>query len=66
MYFTSSTIAGNSFRYFETFVITAIIYFVLTVTITAILRAIENKMDGPKEFVLVGGNQEQVKTLKGE
>ncbi|MGY3815680.1 ABC transporter substrate-binding protein/permease [Globicatella sulfidifaciens] len=66
LYFTSSTIAGNSFRYFETFVITAIIYFVLTVTITAILRAIENKMDGPKEFVLVGGNQEQVKTLKGE
>lgn len=64
LYFTSSTIAGNSFRYFETFVITAVIYFILTVTITWILRLVENKMDGPKEFVLVGGNQEQVKTLK--
>lgn len=65
LYFTSSTIAGNSFRYFETFFITAVIYFILTVTITAVLRMIERKLDGSQNFVLVGGNQEQVKALKG-
>lgn len=66
LYFTSSTIAGNSFRYFETFLITALIYFVLTVTITGILRLIEKRLAGSHHYVLVGGNQDQVNPLKGE
>ncbi|MFK8242241.1 MULTISPECIES: ABC transporter substrate-binding protein/permease [unclassified Facklamia] len=65
LYFTSSTIAGNSFRYFETFLITAVIYFILTVTITWILRRLEKHLDGSSDFVLVGGNQDQVHALKG-
>lgn len=65
LYFTSSTIAGNSFRYFETFLITAVIYFVLTVTITGILRLLEKRLAGSAHYVLVGGNQDQINTVKG-
>lgn len=60
LYFQSTTIAGNSFRFFETFFITSIIYFVLTFIVTRILRYIEKRLDGPKNYNIIG-NQMQVK-----
>lgn len=65
LYFTSSTIAANSFRYFETFLITAVIYLVLTIVVTAILRVIEYRLDGTRSTMTLGANQEQVKVVKG-
>ena len=41
LFFQTKTVAGNNFRYFETFFITCILYFVMTFTITRILRYIE-------------------------
>ena len=61
LYFQTKTVAGNNFRYFETFFITCIIYFVMTFTITRILRAIEKKLDGPENYI-IAGNQMQVET----
>ena len=61
LYFQTKTVAGNNFRYFETFFITCIIYFVMTFTITRILRAIEKKIDGPENYI-IAGNQMQVET----
>lgn len=60
LFFQSQTIAGNSFKFFETFTITSLIYFVLTFTVTRILRYIENKLEGPKNYNIIG-NQMQVK-----
>lgn len=57
LFFQTKSIAGNNFRYFETFSITCIIYFVMTFTITRILRAIEKKLDGPENYIM---NQMQV------
>lgn len=62
LFFQSKTVAGNNFRYFETFFITCIIYFVMTFTITRILRYIEVKMDGPDNYMIMAGNQMQVET----
>src|SRR4051794_5445854 len=59
LFFTSNTIAGANFRFFETFFITSVIYLVLTFTVTRILRFIERKMEGPENYNLVG-NQMQV------
>lgn len=60
LFFQTKTVAGNNFRYFETFFITCIIYFVMTFTITRILRYIEVKLDGPDNYMIMAGNQMQV------
>ena len=59
LYFTTKSIAGNNFRYFESFFITCIVYFIMTFTITRILRFVEKKLDGPENYNMTG-NQMQV------
>lgn len=54
LYFMSKSAAGNNFRYFEVFLITCILYFIMTFTVTRILRAIEHKLDGPKSYRIHG------------
>jgi len=53
LYFATKTIAGNFFSYFEAFSITCVIYFVMTFTITRILRVIERKIDGPDNYEMI-------------
>ncbi|NLC77806.1 MAG: amino acid ABC transporter permease, partial [Clostridia bacterium] len=59
LYFQTKSVAGNNFRYFEAFSVACIIYFIMTFTVTRILRYIERKMDGPETYTL---NQMQVAT----
>lgn len=61
LYFQTKSVAGNNFRYFESFFVACIIYFVMTFTVTRILRAIETKIDGPDNYIMAG-NQMQVET----
>ena len=64
LYFTSNTIASNNFNFFGTFLVTAVIYFILTYTVTWILGRLERRMDGNANFQLVGGNQNQVAKIE--
>ncbi|NLK08086.1 MAG: amino acid ABC transporter permease [Firmicutes bacterium] len=57
LYFQTKSVAGNNFRYFEAFFVACIIYFIMTFTVTRILRHLERKMDGPESYTL---NQMQV------
>ncbi len=59
LYFQSKSAAGAYFRYFETFLITSVIYFVLTFTVTRILRMIERKLDGADNYELNGTDDEE-------
>ena len=59
LYFQTKSIAGNNYRYFESFFVACILYFIMTFTITRILRYIEKKIDGPENYVM-GGNQMQI------
>ena len=61
LYFQTKTVAGNNFRYFESFFVACILYFIMTFTVTRILRFIEKKLDGPENYILLG-NQMQVET----
>jgi len=54
LFFQTKSVAGNNFRYFESFFVACILYFVMTYAVTLILRYIERKMDGPKNYVIVG------------
>lgn len=61
LYFQTKSIAGNNFRYFEAFFVACIIYFIMTFTVTRILRYIERRMDGPESYAM---NQMQVQTAE--
>ena len=54
LFFMSKSAAGTYLRYFEVFAITAVIYFILTFTVTRILRLIERKMDGSGTYTILG------------
>ncbi len=60
LFFTTSSIAGNNFRYFEAFTVASILYLIMTLTVTRILRCIERRMEGPENFIVIPGNQMQV------
>lgn len=53
LYFSSKSAAGVYYKYFEVFFITCVIYFVMTFTASRILRWLEGKMDGPRDYQLV-------------
>ena len=61
LYFQTKSITGINFKYFETFFIASVIYFVLTFTVTRILRFVERKIDGPENYIMYA-NQMQVDT----
>ncbi|MBM7662196.1 putative lysine transport system permease protein [Bacillus mesophilus] len=54
LYFQTKSIAGNNFKYFESFFIASAIYLVLTFTSTVILRYVERRLDGPNNYTMVG------------
>ncbi|WP_391205927.1 amino acid ABC transporter permease [Psychrobacillus sp. L4] len=54
LYFQTKTVAGISFKYFEPFFVACILYFVMTFTVTLILRYIERKLEGPANYSMIG------------
>jgi len=60
LFYQTSSVTGSVFRFFEPFLIASIIYLVMTLTVTRILRFFEKKMDGPENFNVIPGNQMQV------
>ncbi|MDD7762216.1 MAG: amino acid ABC transporter permease [Firmicutes bacterium] len=60
LFFAAKTVVGQTFDYFNTFIVIFFIYLFLTTIITWILRLIERKLEGPKSYELKMGNQMQV------
>ena len=58
LFFQGKAAAGAYYRYFETYFIIAVIYLILTFTVTRILRLIEKKMDGPDNYVIYGSQSD--------
>lgn len=63
LFFQTKSIAGNNFRYFESFFVACILYFIMTFAVTRILRWVERKLDGPDNYIMMG-NQMQVETAE--
>ncbi|MFU2206532.1 ABC transporter substrate-binding protein/permease [Streptococcus pluranimalium] len=61
LYFSGNTVATQTYQYFQTFTVIAVIYFVLTFTVTRILRFIERRMD--VDTYTTGANQMQVEEV---
>lgn len=60
LFFTSKSLAGTYTRYYEVFIITSVIYFFLTFSISMILKIVEKKIDGPKNFEILELNEEKL------
>ncbi len=58
LFFQTKSASGTYFRFFEAYFITGVIYLVLTVTVTRILRLVEKKMDGPDTFRVHGSQSD--------
>ncbi len=52
LYFFTAKISKMTWAIFETYVVACVIYFVLTFSITRILKAIERRLDGPSSYIL--------------
>ncbi len=65
LFFMSKSAAGTYMRYFEVFLITCVIYFVLTFTVTRLLLLLERKLDGPDAFVIHGSQTVPEAVIKG-
>ena len=53
LFFISKSVAGTYSRYYEVFIITSVIYFFLTFTLSLILKQIEKIIDGPQNFEIL-------------
>lgn len=58
LFFQAKSAAGTYYKYFEVFFIVAVIYFVLTLTVSRLLRWVEKKMDGPDNYVIHGSQSD--------
>jgi putative lysine transport system permease protein len=61
LYFLTKSVAGNNFRYFESFFVACVMYFVMTFMVTRILLYIERKLEGPDNYTMLG---EEIQTTK--
>ncbi len=52
LYFFTAKISKMTWAIFETYVVACVIYFILTFTITRLLKFIEHKIDGPSSYVI--------------
>ena len=53
LFFQTKSIAGNNYRYFESFFIACVIYLIMTITVSSILRYLERRLDGPDSYQLL-------------
>lgn len=61
LYFQTKSVASANFMYFETFFVACVLYFVMTFSVTRVLRYWERRLDGPENYILYA-NQMQVET----
>ncbi|THE13414.1 amino acid ABC transporter permease [Bacillus timonensis] len=57
LYFVTKSISGNNFRYFESFFVACMIYFVMTFIVTRILLYFEKKLDGSDNYTMIGNDR---------
>lgn len=52
LYFFTAKISKMTWSIFETYVVACVIYFILTFTITRLLKYIERRIDGPSSYII--------------
>jgi len=50
LFFQTKSISGNNFRYFASFFVACVLYFIMTFTASRILLYVERRLDGPDAY----------------
>ena len=66
LFYQAKTIVLENANTFATYLLVAVIYFILTFTITRILRLIEKKMDGKKNYSIQGSQNMDAESFAKE
>ena len=63
LFFQAKTVAGGNLRFFDTFFVACVLYFIMTFTVTRILRSVEKRLDGNRHYAPYA-NQMQTSKLE--
>ena len=64
LYFVTKSVSGNNFRYFESFFVACMLYFVMTFVVTRILLYIEKRLDGSDNYTMLEDDTQLEGNLK--
>ena len=54
LYYFAGVIKRQNFQTFQTYLVVCVLYFILTFTVTRILRYIEKRLDGKNSYTIFG------------
>lgn len=66
LFFQGKSAAGATYQFFPTYFVICVIYFIMTFTVTRILRTLEKRMDGPKDYVPYANQMQVLEPKKAE
>lgn len=58
LYYMAGVIKHMNYKIFETYAVICVLYFVLTFTVTRLLRLLEKKMDGGRSYTICGSQSD--------
>ena len=58
LYYFAGIIKRQSFETFQTYLVVCVLYFILTFTVTRLLRSVERKLDGNDSYVIFGSQSD--------
>ena len=58
LYYFAGIIKRQSFQSFQTYLVVCVIYFILTFTVTRLLRFVESKLDGDENYTIFGSQSD--------
>lgn len=58
LYYFAGIIKRQSFQTFQTYLVVCVIYFILTFTVTRLLRFVERKLDGEENYTVFGSQSD--------
>lgn len=64
LYYFAGVIKRQSFETFQTYLVVCVLYFILTFTVTRLLRFVERKLDGNDSYVIFGSQSDSAAEIR--
>ena len=64
LYYFAGIIKRQSFETFQTYLVVCVLYFILTFTVTRLLRFVERKLDGNDSYVIFGSQSDRAAEIR--
>ena len=64
LYYFAGIIKRQSFETFQTYLVVCVLYFILTFTVTRLLRFVERKLDGNDSYVIFGSQSDSTAEIR--